>query len=72
MVEKKGVNIAYTIRDVGRDYLINRLFKMYNINYAPLIYSIVMMNPVDVAITAIALKIGVNKIVLSLIIAFLL
>lgn len=72
MVEKKGINIAYTIRDVGRDYLINRLFKMYNINYAPLIYSIVMMNPVDVAITAIALKIGVNKIVLSLIIAFLL
>lgn len=72
MVTKKGINIAYTIRDAGRDYLINRLLKMHNINYGPIIYSIVMINPVDAAITAIALKIGVNKIVLSLIIAFLL
>lgn len=72
MASKKGIKTAGTVRDIGRDYLINRLFKMYNINYAPLIYSIVMINPIDVALTAIALKIGVNKLVLSLIIAFLL
>jgi hypothetical protein len=61
----------YILRDATRDALINEVCKMYNINYGVLVYSIVVFNPLEMAISILALKLGVNKLVISLIIAFL-
>ena len=59
------------MRDASRDALINQVCKMYNINYGLVVYSIVVFNPLEMAISILALKLGVNKIIISLIIAFL-
>ena len=58
-------------RDITRDLLINRLCKMYNFDYGLIVYNVIIYNPVEVAISILALKLGMNKILLSLIIAFL-
>lgn len=71
MVQKKGIRSMYIFRDAMRDMLINHLCKVYNVNYGLIIYNTVMFNPIETAISVLALKLGVNKIVISLIIAFL-
>jgi hypothetical protein len=54
-----------------RDMLINHLCKVYNVNYGLIIYNTIMFNPIETAISILALKLGMNKIVISLIIAFI-
>jgi hypothetical protein len=72
MVQKKGLKIFCITRDVTRDLLINRICKMYNFDYGLIIYTAITYNPIEMAISILALKLGMNKIVLSLIIAFIL
>lgn len=72
MVQKKGIKSIKVIRDAGRDYAINKLLNLYNIQYGVLLYDIIMLNPIDIALSIIALKLGINKMLLGLIIAFLL
>jgi hypothetical protein len=59
------------LQDAGRDYAINYLLKMYNVSYGLVIYNTIMFNPIEIAISILALKLGVNKLVLGMIIAFL-
>jgi hypothetical protein len=58
-------------RDITRDLLINRLCKMYHFDYGLIIYNTITYNPIEVAISILALKFGMNKILLTLIIAFI-
>jgi hypothetical protein len=57
--------------DVTRDTCINHLCKAYNINYGLVIYNTIMFNPLEIAISMLALKLGMNKILITLIIAFI-
>lgn len=71
MVQKKTIKIFRVSRDITRDLLINRLCKMYNFDYGLIVYNVIIYNPIEVAISVLALKLGMNKIILTIIIAFL-
>jgi hypothetical protein len=71
MAKKKGLNAYYITRDSLRDAIINQLCKTYNVQYGLVLYNAIMFNPIEMAISILALKLGVNKILVSLIIAFL-
>lgn len=58
--------------DIGRDMFINRLLSHFNLNNGLLIYSIITTNPLDVCVAILCSKLGVSKIIITLIIAFLL
>jgi len=44
---------------------------MYNFDYGLIVYNVIIYNPIEVAISILALKLGMNKIILTIIIAFL-
>ena len=71
MDDKKGLSTFYIVRDACRDAFINQLCKTYNIQYGLILYNTIMFNPFETAISILALKLGVNKVLISLIIAFL-
>jgi hypothetical protein len=51
----------------------NRILEMYHIPFGVAIQNIVMYNPYEIALSVLALKLGItNKVILSIIIAFLL
>ena len=71
MVQKKALRSYYIMRDTARDALINQLCKAYNINYGLIIYNTIMFNPIEIAISILDMKLGMNKLLISLIIAFI-
>jgi len=71
-VQKKLKNIFFKFFDIGRDTLINKLLNYYHINNGILIYSIISANPIDMVIGLLASKLGLSKVVIMLIVAFLL
>jgi hypothetical protein len=71
-VQKKIKNIFFKFFDIGRDTLINKLLNYYHINNGILIYSIISANPIDMVIGLLASKLGLSKVVIMLIVAFLL
>ena len=71
-VQKKIKNIFFKFFDIGRDTLINKLLNYYHINNGILIYSIISANPIDLVIGLLASKLGLSKVVIMLIVAFLL
>ena len=70
-VQKKIKNIFFKFFDIGRDTLINKLLNYYHINNGILIYSIISANPIDMVIGLLASKLGLSKVVIMLIVAFL-
>jgi hypothetical protein len=55
------------------DYSINQILSMYYIPFGVTIQNIMAYQPYDIALSILALKLGItNKIILSIIIAFLL
>jgi len=70
-VQKKIKNIFFKFFDIGRDTLINKLLNYYHINNGILIYSIISANPIDLVIGLLASKLGLSKVVIMLIVAFL-
>ena len=58
---------------MGRDIAVNQALINSNLNWGVTIYNIVSTNPLEIALSILAVKLGVtNKIVLGLIIAFIL
>jgi hypothetical protein len=58
---------------MGRDIAINQALINCNIQFGVAIYSVISMNPYEIALSILAVKLGIsNKIVIGLIIAFLL
>lgn len=70
--KKKIKSILSRLFDLGVDYAVNKLCSTYNIQYGVLALNIIRLNPIELAISILAVKMGVNKIVLGVIIAFLL
>ena len=60
------------MRGIARDTLVTKILNHYNINNGLLIYNIISANPIDIIIGIISVKLGLSKIVVTLIIAFLL
>jgi len=59
-------------RDITIDYTLNRLTRLFNIKHGAIITSALLTNPIDIAISVIAVKLGVNKLLIMLVLAFLL
>ena len=70
-LQKKGLRILKIARDTATEYAIQKLCNIYNIQYGLIIYTIVSANPIDVIISLLAAKLGLSKVVITLIIAFL-
>jgi len=68
---KKKIKIYYKIRDIGRDTLMNKLFTHFNLNSTLMLYNIISANPIDIIIGIIASKLGLSKVIVLLIIAFI-
>jgi hypothetical protein len=49
----------------------NKLFTHFNLNTGLILYNIISANPIDIIIGVIASKLGLSKIVVMLIIAFI-
>lgn len=60
--------------DIATDYAINKLCNTYSINSGGILALNIIagLNPIDMAIRIIAVKIGVNPLLIGLVIAFLL
>ena len=60
------------MRDTARDILIDKLVKHYNISsYGLTIYAVMAINPLDAVVSILAAKLGLSKLAITLIIAFL-
>jgi hypothetical protein len=70
---KKGLRIRNNLISVGMDYSINKILSNYHIPFGITIQNIIAYHPYEVVLSLLALKLGItNKIILSVIIAFLL
>lgn len=60
--------------DMAREYALNKLCNTYTINSGGILALNIIsgLNPIDMAIRIIALKLGVNPIILGLVLVFLL
>ena len=59
--------------NIGRDIAINQALVNSNIPFGIAVYGVISMNPYEIALSILAVKLGVsNKIVIGLVIAFLL
>ena len=70
-LQKKGLRIFKLGRDAVIEYIINKLCSLSNVEYGLIISNVMLFNPIDLAVSIIAVKIGCNKLLLGLIIAFL-
>lgn len=72
MVQKKVNRIFYYSAINARDTMITKALSHYHIDFGVTIMNIISTNPVEIAVSIIAIKLGIsNKIILGLIIAFL-
>lgn len=71
MVFKKKVKFCYRLKDIGRDTIVNKILTHYNIQNGLLFFNILCANPIDYLTGILAAKLGLSKIVVTLIIAFL-
>lgn len=58
-------------RDTATEYAINKLCNIYNIEYGLILYSVMSLNPLDIIISLLASKLGLSKVAITLIIAFI-
>lgn len=78
--QKKMKNVRYVLLGGSRDFFVNKLVVSGNttkygfvFNFGLDIYNIVATSPIEIALAILGVKLGItNKIILSLIIAFLL
>ena len=67
-LKKKSLKVVYS---TSRDLTISYLFNSINIPINPIIYSIVTFNPIEIAVSAAIIKLGLPKIVVFVVLAFL-
>jgi len=72
-LEKKGLRIQNNLISVGLDYSINKILCNSYVPFGITIQHIIQYHPYEIALSLLAVKLGItNKIILSVIIAFLL
>jgi len=71
-IRKKVRRVGSNLYGLGRDAIINQLCISLNAKGALTAYSILTLNPLNMAITLIATKFGLSKIMVIVILAFVL
>ena len=72
MVQKKVNRVLHFSVMNARDTMITKTLSHYHIDFGVTIMNIVTTNPLEIAVSILAIKLGItNKIILGLIIAFL-
>jgi hypothetical protein len=72
MVPKKVMRVSKYSVNYCRDNAINQIMINGNMTFGLPLYNIIVASPIDIAVSLIALKLGItNKILIGLIIAFL-
>lgn len=64
--------ISYKISNVVRDYGVSLLLTHYNLHTALTIYNIATTTPLDIVIYILSIKLGLSKVAIMVILAFLL
>ena len=75
VIPKKGIRVCNNLSNIGIDFAVNKILNSLqnHIPFGVTISNVLAYNPSDVIITILALKLGfTNKIVLSIILAFVL
>jgi hypothetical protein len=73
VLSKKVKRIRNNIIDIGVDFTVNNLLNNYHIPFGIAIQEVMNHSPYDIALSILAVKLGIqSKLVLSIIIAFLL
>jgi hypothetical protein len=72
MVFKKTGKVRNNIFGMIRDNAINFLLSSYNLNTSLIIYNTITMNPIQIAISVLAVKFGIHPSLILLILTFLL
>jgi hypothetical protein len=67
-LKNKSLKIVYS---TTKDFAISYLFNNINIPINPIIYSIVTFNPIEIAISAAIIKLGLPKVAVLIVLAFL-
>jgi len=66
------MRVRNNLYGIGRDTVINKILKELGAMNTLTLYNLITINPVQVAVTMIANKFGVSKVVVVLILAFIL
>ena len=65
-------NEIIIIKDYGQNLIINYILSYFNVPYTVDIYNTITTSPINILINMIALKYGMNPLIVTLIITFLL
>ena len=69
---KKMKKISYKITSIARDYGMSVLLNHYNLQTVLTIYNVVTATPLDIVIYILSIKLGMSKMAIMVILAFLL
>lgn len=62
--------VQYKMRDLARDALVDKIFRYCNIESGLILYQLLTLNPLDMLVGILSAKLGLSKIVVTLILAF--
>ena len=66
------IRVGFNFFSVGKEIMIRNILKTFNIEYALFVYEIISFNPIGSIVNLLAVKFGISKIVVMIILAFLL
>jgi hypothetical protein len=67
-LKNKSLKIVYS---TTKDFAISYLFNSINIPVDPIIYSIITFNPIEIVVSAAIIKLGLPKVAVLIVLAFL-
>ena len=66
------IRVGFNFFLIGKEIMIRNILKTFNIEYVILAYEITSFNPIGSIVNLLAVKFGISKIVVMIILAFLL
>jgi hypothetical protein len=68
-LKKKALKIAYS---TSQDLAITHILNSFNVSHSSILYVLLNLNPIEIVLSTVLIKLGIPKFVIVLIIAFLL
>jgi hypothetical protein len=72
IIQKKVNRIGLNFFSIGKEVIIRNILNTYNIKYAIIAYEIINFNPIASLVNILALKLGLSKTCVIVILAFVL
>ena len=66
------IKVGFNFISLGKEIMIRKILGAFNIKYALFVYEIISFNPVGSIINLLAIKFGISKAIIMIIVAFLL